>query len=205
MIWNEYIDKINETIVDYACIHFPELNTTRTIYDFCVYDKEPLEKVITNISYLHGIKYYGPNPTRHDIVKLKNFYNNIDIENLSTHHVYVTFEHFTSKITMSLSKLLQTHCFDKSEAIDKHFKHIDNISKTMLFYKKHSKTKDYDYEVNGYKYLGWQNSWLEPPVEYKTCKEQGHLQVDVHHDNRGYENTGSCPLCKIYWKYDSSD
>lgn len=98
----------------------------------------------------------------------------------------------------------------------------------------HAKDARYDYAGNGYKFLGWQNGWKhvyfdedgnettgdtskgEKPKksfgyrkqdypEYMACVDLKHRTIEVHHDRRGCENTVSCPVCKIYWKYDSSD
>ena len=90
-------------------------------------------------------------------------------------------------------------------------------------------TKDFDYKVNGYKFLGWQNGWkhvhfdkdgnvtedkdkrvsfgyrTEDYPEYGKCRDLKHKHTDIQYDRRGSENTVSCPICKIYWKYDCSD
>lgn len=86
----------------------------------------------------------------------------------------------------------------------------------------------------GYKFLGWQNGWKhvyfdedgkvttgdllkgEKPQrtfgyltadypEYGKCRDQKHPLDEVSHNNRGSENTVSCDVCRIYWKYDCSD
>lgn len=103
-----------------------------------------------------------------------------------------------------------------------------------LFKETHKKDAGYNYNANGYKFLGWQNSWKhvyfdedgkvttgdlskgekpkksfgytkEDYPEYGSCVEQKHSRIEVRHNSRGSENTVSCPVCKIYWKYDSSD
>lgn len=87
---------------------------------------------------------------------------------------------------------------------------------------------------NGYKFLGWQNGWKhvyfdedhnvttgdlskgEKPKktfgylpkdypEYCACTEAKHLLDELQHTQSGSENTVSCDICKIYWKYDCSD
>jgi hypothetical protein len=82
---------------------------------------------------------------------------------------------------------------------------------------------------SGYKFLGWQNGWrhifldkcgqetddMAKAVsfnyvpsehnEYFWCLGQGHKPDEVQHNPRGSENTVSCDICKIYWKYDCSD
>lgn len=93
----------------------------------------------------------------------------------------------------------------------------------------HKKDAGYRYDENGYKFLGWQNGWhhvyfdadgqvtTDPQKkksfgyltsdypEYGKCKDAGHRTIHVQHNPRGSENTVSCPICKVYWKYDSSD
>ena len=93
----------------------------------------------------------------------------------------------------------------------------------------HQKDRHFNYNAAGYKFLGWQNGWKhvyfdeqgnqttdpqkkrtfgyskEDYPEYGNCIELKHRRIDVSHNNRGSEHTVSCPECKIYWKYDSSD
>jgi len=93
----------------------------------------------------------------------------------------------------------------------------------------HKKDASYNYLMNGYKFLGWQNGWkhvyydkdgniTNDPTkrasfgydkanypEYGNCNELKHQIIEVFHNGRGSENTVSCPICKIYWKYDCSD
>lgn len=80
----------------------------------------------------------------------------------------------------------------------------------------------------GYKFLGWQNGWKhvyfdahgnevsrdkahcfgyrkDDYPEYRNCLDSGHKRDSVSHNERGSENTVSCDVCKIYWKYDCSD
>jgi hypothetical protein len=57
----------------------------------------------------------------------------------------------------------------------------------------------------GYKHLGWANGWRDRPEELLKCIELKHERDYVAHDKRGFENTASCDICKIYYKYDSSD
>jgi hypothetical protein len=55
-------------------------------------------------------------------------------------------------------------------------------------------------------------SRIEHP-EYCDCLAKGHNDWkkpeghwdNVQHNQRGSENTVSCDVCKIYWKYDCSD
>lgn len=80
----------------------------------------------------------------------------------------------------------------------------------------------------GYIFLGWQNGWRhvyfdkegnvtddpekrysfgylpEDQPEYCKCRELGHRTKNVQNTPSGSENTVSCDICKIYWKYDCS-
>jgi hypothetical protein len=57
----------------------------------------------------------------------------------------------------------------------------------------------------GYKSFGWANGWSKTPDEVEACRIAGHRHDDIEHNRRGTENTCSCDICKIYWKYDCSD
>jgi hypothetical protein len=81
----------------------------------------------------------------------------------------------------------------------------------------------------GYKFLGWQNGWkhvyfdeegnetndklrqktfvykTSDYPEYGKCCDEKHKKDEIQHNMRGSENTVSCDICKIYWKYDCSD
>lgn len=57
-----------------------------------------------------------------------------------------------------------------------------------------------------YKYLGWQNSWEDNyPSEYIKCKKALHNVSTADHNRARTEHTVFCDVCKIYYKYDSSD
>ncbi len=60
---------------------------------------------------------------------------------------------------------------------------------------------------HNYKFLGWMNGWSlnKPPQEYINCHALNHKTDGIQVNQRGTENIVSCDVCKIYWKYDSSD
>lgn len=120
------------------------------------------------------------------------------------------------------------HSLSEAEA---HAAKVDADHKeTIAFKELHKKDASYNYLANGYKSLGWQNGWKhvyydedgllcsetgkphksfgypksEYP-EYRNCIDSGHKRIEVSHNQRGSENTVSCPICKIFWKYDCSD
>jgi hypothetical protein len=93
----------------------------------------------------------------------------------------------------------------------------------------HKKDKTYNYSSNGYKFLGWQNGWKstyydedgnkcsetgkphktckydgDEHLDYRKCVDSNHMRIKVQHTPSGSENVVSCPVCKIFWKYDCS-
>ncbi len=89
------------------------------------------------------------------------------------------------------------------------------IDAKLAFQSANTKDADYDYETNGYTFLGWQNSWEFTTVDghmvakdqpkHNDCINAKHTLISVSCNDKGSENVESCPICKIYWKYDSSD
>jgi len=104
------------------------------------------------------------------------------------------------------------------------------LEEEKAFKELHKKDGGYNYAANGYKFLGWQNGWKhvyydedgnlcsetgkprksagylkEDYPEYRNCIDSKHRRIEISHNRRGSENTVSCPICKIYWKYDCSD
>jgi hypothetical protein len=57
-----------------------------------------------------------------------------------------------------------------------------------------------------WKNLGWQNGWQETPLIVQACREAGHTPVEVNCDQsmHGYEHHVSCPICKYFYRVDSS-
>lgn len=116
-----------------------------------------------------------------------------------------------------------------SEAELKASEIVNKNEEERLFQETHKKDANYNYIENGYKFLGWQNGWnhryfdengnvtndrdkaksfgylTEDYPEYGKCRDEKHRTIKVSHNNRGSENTVSCPTCKIYYKYDCSD
>lgn len=95
--------------------------------------------------------------------------------------------------------------------------------------KTNAKAIDEDLQKQNYVFLGWQNGWKHVYFdekgnettdtekrksfgyaerdypEYGACRRQKHVLDEVQHNQRGSENTVSCDICRIYWKYDCSD
>jgi hypothetical protein len=143
-------------------------------------------------------------------------------ESFSTSSVSIErFNEFIQKEKYYLSK-------EMAEAKSIELKKISEENKQ--FREENKKDTTYNYSENGYKFLGWQNGWkqvyfdedhnlcsetgkphktfgyLESDYpEFGKCQNAKHRTIEVSHNNRGSENTVSCPVCKIYWKYDCSD
>jgi hypothetical protein len=199
-------------------------------------------QTITSLDYSYRMNgecifftFYTRKPTRKDVKKLKEYFE----ANIKYKKELIRFNYseswgkgFTSSsthffldpkrninITQDLSKAKII-----SERLVKENKELNN------FKEQHKKDSDYNYKLNGYKFLGWQNGWkyvyydedgnlcsetnkprktfgylTSDYPEYGKCRDLKHRHIEVSHNQRGSENTVSCPICKIYWKYDCSD
>lgn len=124
----------------------------------------------------------------------------------------------------------KTKTVDKEKAEQIALEIKKQAEERKLFLQANGKDKNYNYAANGYTFLGWQNGWKStkfdkdgnrcdqtgnPPSSfgyteedyplYGKCRREKHRIIEVSHNSRGSENTVSCPICKIYWKYDCSD
>lgn len=57
----------------------------------------------------------------------------------------------------------------------------------------------------GYNYLGWANGWSKNPPELQKCRDEKHSMNEISYSPRGSDHTVYCDICKIWYKYDSSD
>lgn len=61
-------------------------------------------------------------------------------------------------------------------------------------------------ERAGYENQGYQNDWGTAATEVKACVDAEHEAADYGpSDNKSEEHTVYCDLCRITWKYDTSD
>lgn len=177
--------------------------------------KKPTSEDVTKIE-----KYYKDDPPMFkEFIGFEYYYwwgDNNDRKASSTHFLFKKDNYYiltTSKEEAEAIALQKREQYEENEA----------------WKKLHKKDINYDYKSAGYKFLGWQNNWKhvffdengnqtddptkrrtfgytkEDYPEYGTCRELKHRTIEVSHNNRGSEHTVSCPECKIYWKYDSSD
>lgn len=233
-IWNGYMRLINER--------------EKTFIDSIIGEKKPeiiyqvylggnlTECFVTDINYTNGLYLSKKSPTKEDIQTIKNYY---DGDPLMTPDK-IAFEYYYLWGDNNERKASSTHylyrkdnycklTLSKEEAILVSEELIKKNKEEQEWRELHKKDASYNYNENGYKFLGWQNSWnhvyfdaegnqtddpskrvafgytKEDYPEYGNCRELKHRTIDVSHNNRGSEHTVSCPECKIYWKYDSSD
>ena len=183
----------------------------------------------------HGGKIYfnGKKPTREDISNIATYstcHIPFSVENIWFKYSEIWDKEKGSKSTSSvrfndvINKKRLFYSVNEAQS------QSDLMKKDVEYKLLHKKDKSYNYTENGYKFLGWQNGWKhvyfdedgnecsksEKPSktfgylaadypEYGKCIDLKHKRIEVSHDQRGSEHTVSCPICKVYWKYDSSD
>jgi hypothetical protein len=198
------------TIIDVGYSHYK--HNGKTYFN----GKEPTKKDIEEISEYSTKEI----PFSTDNIYFK--YSEIwDKENNRTSTSSVKFNDVVNEIglyySLSDAEIISNKVLEENK-IEKEFK------------EQHKKDGGYNYAANGYKFLGWQNAWKheyydedgnlcsetgkphksfgyskENYPEYRNCIDSKHRRIEVIHNSRGSENTVSCPICKIYWKYDCSD
>jgi len=192
-----YLNLQNQDIVDifYLIKNDGTIQECQTLYRFYKFKESSLLK-----------------PTRKDVLDIKllsETHYDFEVNRIGIRYKFIN----DGKSYMATSTILidelygeinKNICFSKSDAEMVSEKKINELGKTESFHKEHQKDKNYNYDSNGYKFLGWSNGWNENPIEYLICKESYHHLISVSHNNHGSENTVSCPECKIYWKYDCS-
>ena len=197
------------------------------------------------VCYVTGIKYSEfktelyyttKNPTVADIKKIEAYYASdpaMTADNISFEYYYLWGDNMDKKAS-STHFLYADNSYSflttsKEEADLLSASRSKEFKEEQDWKELHKKDKYFNYNQAGYKFLGWQNSWVhtyfdehrnptndpekrrtfgytkEMYPEYGSCIEQNHRRIDVSHDGRGSEHTVSCPACMIYWKYDSSD
>lgn len=197
------------------------------------YNGEIKENIITGVAYSHPMVYYFHynKPTKEDIEKIKNYSESeikFEKEKIRIEYCYFWGNNSKASSSISIEKLKESfETKEKAELFSIEMK--EKFEEEKLFRETNKKDSSYNYTANGYKFLGWQNGWknvyfdedgnvTDDPKkrksfgyltsdypEYGLCRDLKHRRIEVSHNQRGSENTVSCPLCKIYWKYDSSD
>ena len=220
---NEFMDTINNKIPSVFWMVKPGGRTT--------------ECKIINRHYQVGVYYSGDNPTRNNVEQIKNLH----LQGIKFNENKAFFDYsyrwgdndqYGAKTSIKIIDLFNSKgaFLNKQDAIKASEKQNKRFLKQKEFQEQHKKDANYNYNGNGYKFLGWQNGWkhvyfdedrnlcsesgkphktfgylTKDHTEYGKCKELKHQKIEVSHNQRGSENTVSCPVCKIYWKYDCSD
>jgi len=233
--WNFYKSIIDIQTQTYINVITNDIKLPFTYY--VVYDNgDVVERILNKWDYAHhkqgGILRLNKKiPSNKEVKSIKEYseamiFNSEFIFGWCTEKKFnkypstISYHNFINKVDLY---------YDKNEA--------DGIANLKL--KKKQDRKDfidkyrainYNYSVDGYRFLGWQNGWKNEALdedgmlcletgkkphrseysrelypEYHHCISLKHDLIDVSHNSRGTENTVCCPICKIYWKYDCSD
>ena len=231
--WNFYLDELNKKADEYMdsiCIAIPNIF-------YKVEHNGKINGCTINKRY-YGFYLYCAKPTKLDVEKIKKLYESEiiftsdkayyeykymwgifnGVESYATTSIKITDLVENNMVYLNLAEAeIKSNEITETNKLEKEFKEL------------HNKDKNYDYNTNGYKFLGWQNGWKQVYFdidgnittdetkrksfgytekyypEYANCHKSKHKRIEVSHNNRGSENTVSCPICKIYWKYDCSD
>lgn len=199
--WNHYKALIDEKLNQFVTENFPEIPK--------VFYKVERSGIVStcesgglSCNYPH---YFGKSPKRGDIDKIADFYQNWDSRFNKT-KIYLDFKSNDGWSSAICITNLQHTYVSIEQATEKANEVIRIREEERTFQETHAKDKNYNYIANGYKFLGWQNGWKreEKNPEYDNCREQKHRLIDVSHTPSGSEHVVSCPVCKIYYKYDCS-
>ncbi len=169
------------------------------------------ELIVTGYSvdhYLNGnrisLYYAKKKPTRIELMRIQNFYEAEPEYCPDFITVHVKGENYSTGFKLKKIRDKDFVYEDRGEA-EKVSKELSE--KTLIrekFLKIHQKPKNYNYLANGYRMLGWQGA-EKHDAAYQKCRELKHELVEVSENMRGTEHNVSCPVCKIFWKYDSGD
>lgn len=174
-------------------------------------------------------------PTDENVRNIIQFYNRftkstISYDSIKILYTVKTVDGYSWSSVNTLKDFTSIMRFDLDKAVTESQEVENKKNEEINFYAKHKKDHNYNYISNGYQFLGWMNQWktieldrdgkpcrkTKKPVsslgfdrkiykDYFNCVNKKHRLITVQHDQRGTENTQSCPVCKIYWKYNSSD
>lgn len=179
-------------------------------------------------SYEFRIPYWTKKPSNEDVKEIERLAKmeiSFEQERIFVNHSYKWSENNTARTAVKIKDVYAKYDYAKSIADELKKEHDERRAYLEL----HKKPVGYDYNQNGYKFLGWQNGWkhryfdengnvtedqqkaktfgylTEDYPEFGKCRDMKHITIQVQHNQRGSENTVSCPICMIYYKYDCSD
>ncbi|MFA6572476.1 MAG: hypothetical protein WCT77_14705 [Bacteroidota bacterium] len=239
--WNYYLSIIEKKTSDFINSQIHGLKIPEKYYIVYPIGKVA-ERTILGTTYSHynhkGKTYFnGKKPTRKDIEEIAQY--SVSEIPFTTENVWFEYSEIWDKEKGSKSTssvkfydlINQKALFYSIVEAELEAKKIKlQVEEEKEFRELHQKDASYNYQCNGYKFLGWQNGWkhvyfdedgnlcsdtgkphrsfgylTSDYPEYGKCRDLKHRHIHVSHDQRGSENTVSCPICKIYWKYDCSD
>lgn len=190
---------------------------------------------VLNRNYSLGLYYSGKKPSREKVEEIKAVFDTGVVftpEKAYFDYYYFWGDGLKAQTAIRMQTVFTNDVafLDKAGAEAKSKVLASFNEEDKAFRELHKKDTRYDYARNGYKFLGWQNGWRHvhydedgglcsatgKPArsfgyttadhpEYGKCRDLKHRHIRVSHNIRGSENTVSCPVCKIYWKYDCSD
>jgi len=197
------------------------------------------ECTILNRHYSFGLYFNGKKPTKKNVENIKSIYDSeIQFKTDKAWFDYSYMWRIYDGIEQFCRTSIHIQNVFKNEFAFLNKEDAEHKAKVIIFLNEeenqfkeiNKKDVNYNYAANGYKFLGWQNSWKhvyfdenhnlcsetgKPSVtfgyltldhpEYGKCRDLKHRWIEISHNQRGSENTVSCPICKIYWKYDCSD
>lgn len=165
---------------------------------------------VLRFGYNHSYKdtsYRNKIPTKKDIEKLHNYIFNLSFDE---DDVIVYCNTKESGVSIQRGHLLKNvlKMIDSEEQANTI---AEERKKKYEEYKQfcldNAKSIYYDFNGNGYTYLGYLNYFEESiaPKEYLNCIEKKHIHIESHSKKNSHVRIFSCPICKIYWSVDSSD
>lgn len=240
--WNDLMALIEKRLLDFAILHCKSI-PEKFYYVYPTGNVEECFIIKPSHRYEFEAYYRGKSPTKQDVTRLwlatqSEIAYSLDSLYFDYYYFYMLGEEKRKAQTAVKYKDLfpptNNIFLNKVDANAYGDKLKELRAEEVLFDETHKKGKNYDYRANGYKDLGWQNSWKhvyydedgkvttgdiskgekpkktsgyskEDYPEYGKCRELNHRTIHVSHNNRGSHHDVSCPVCKILWKYDSSD
>jgi len=206
--WDFLIEELNKKSKEFIKAQEVGVNISDKFY-YVDYFGDISEITILGIKYIHrndAVIYYGNKPSHKNLDILTSYvYSNIifDIKNI----LLYCYKNGDDNFNVYLSDFSDSKCYFKLliDAENKSSEIKREKEENKDFYKINAKSANYNYDSNGYTFLGWQNTWEGEPKILQECRAKNHRYIEVKVGNKGMDNTVSCHICKIYWKYDCSD
>ena len=206
--WNlkkEYLKTITDIFLENELIQY---NLPKKLYE--VSSRGEITKwEVVRFGYSHPyreVSYMGKNPTKKDIERIHNYMVNLKFSDskiliyCKTNDVIeMTRVHYLKNVLEMITTEEEANIISKErkEKYDEYKKFCLDNAKSIY----------YDFNGNGYTYLGYMNDYenKSAPNEYLNCVSKGHKHIESKSKKYPHVKIFSCPICKIYWIVDSSD